>query len=264
MRTLLIFLTVVGAFTFTSANAEVCRQRIYFLPQSHDVKNIPNAALADSARRDVAKSQLKIVNFLDRFPQSPVFSEQATTTDLDSSQFTPAVLAQLKAMIDGVFPNGYTLNPENLNEEQVKKLVDNGGEVIQLMRGRLSTIHRVLEDKQTYDRIFGPTLQWFSAHPSGTPYPPEIARLVYGAREEEALKQIVKYFAANPRQYNAVIIFGSNHNFSFYPDVFPPQCILVPPEFQKNWEGRYRVGPEGFSPEVMRTGVLPKETEVSQ
>jgi hypothetical protein len=71
-----------------------------------------------------------------------------------------------------------TFTMPNLRVQHAKKwLIDNGGEVIQMMRGRLSTIHRVLEDKQTDDRIFGPIMQWFSSHPSGSPYPPEIARL---------------------------------------------------------------------------------------
>jgi hypothetical protein len=259
MRTVYKVLTVAGAIALSSAHAEVCKQRIFFLPQSHDVQNIPNAALAESDRREVAESQLKIVNYLERFPQRAVFSEQATTDDLDVSQFEPEMLAQLKSMISNVFPRGYNLDPKSLNEVQIKKLVDNGGEVIQMLRGRLSKIHRVLEDKETDDRIFEPILQWYSSHPKGSPYPPEIARLIYGAREEEALRQIVKHFAANPHEREAVIIFGTNHSFSFYPDIFPPQCIEVPQEFRPEWTGRFRVGPEGFSPEVMRSGVLPKD-----
>jgi hypothetical protein len=207
---------------------------------------------------EVADSQLKIIDYLDRFPQRPVFSEQATIEDLEDSQFTPETRKKLKAMIDGIFPQGYAYRPtQRLNETQVEKLVNNGGEVIQVMRGRLSKIHRVIEDKATDDRIFGPVLQWFSSHQRGTSYPTEIAKLIYGAREEEALKQIVKYFSANPKEHDAVIIFGKNHNFSFYPGIFPPECIVVPPEFRTDWQGRFRVGPEGFSSEVMRTGFLP-------
>lgn len=167
-------------------------------------------------------------------------------------------------MIAGVFPRGYDIDLQTLNEAQVKKLVDNGGEFIQMMRGHLSTIHRVLQDKQTADRIFSPINQWFSSHPSRSPYPPEIARLIYGAREEEALKQVVKYFASNPQERDAVLIFGSNHNFTFYTEIFPPKCIVVPPEFRNARGGQFRVGPEGFSPEVMRSGILPKGSDAAR
>lgn len=257
MGTLFKILTVAGIFSFVCpAGAQVCQQRIYFLPQTHDVQNIPNVVLPIEAYVEVAESQLKIVNYLDRFPRRPVFSEQASTASFDVSQFTPKVRAGLETMIRGVFPAGYDLDPRSLNEAQAKKLVDNGGEFIQMMRGRLSTIHRVLEDKQTGEEIFAPILEWYSAHPKRTPYPPEIARLVYGEREREALKQVVKYFAANPKEHEAVLIFGKNHNFSFYPDIFPPQCVVVPSEFQEDWDGQFRAGPEGFPPQEMRTDAL--------
>lgn len=78
-------LILMGFFTCTALNAEEdCKHKIFFLPQSHDVQNIPNAGLANSARQEVAASQLKIVNYLDRFPQRPVFSEQATTKSMTS------------------------------------------------------------------------------------------------------------------------------------------------------------------------------------
>ena len=257
MLNLIKVLTTLAAFALSPARAQVCAHRIYFLPQSHAPNGIANADLTPSDRLEVAQSQLQIANFLDRFPQLDVFSEQATTEDMSVDQLDAETIIKLKQMMNTTFPRGLNIDPKTLNAEQIQKLVDNGGETIQMMRGRLETIHRVLQDQATDDRIFKPVLNFFATHPKGSAYPPHIARAIYGEREREALNQIRSFLAAHPERRDVALLFGKHHNFSFYRDLFPPECIVVPPEFRAEWTGQYRVGPEGFSPEVMRTGVLP-------
>jgi len=70
--------------------------------------------------------------------------------------------------------------------------------------------------------------------------------LVYKEREVEALRSVNEYFEANPNKFQAIILYGTNHSFDFYSDIFPKECISVPTEFQDVWKGRMRDGPHGF------------------
>ena len=117
-----------------------------------------------------------------------------------------------------------------------------------MTRGKLTMIHRVLENEVVSNQIFAPIEEWFKTNPpTNVEYPPEVGQFVYGEREKQALLQINKYFLENPNQRNVILIYGSKHNFNFYPEIFKPSCILIPPEFQQDWRGRFREGPNGFS-----------------
>ena len=123
-----------------------------------------------------------------------------------------------------------------------------------MIRGRTRVLHRVVEDEKSLNEIFDPIKRWFNTKPPpSVAYPPEIGRLVYGARERAALSQVQKYFAANNSQRDVILIYGSNHSFNFYPEEFPPECVIIPTEFRTDWGGRFRSGPEGFPAPSSRT-----------
>lgn len=56
--------------------------------------------------------------------------------------------------------------------------------------------------------------------------------IVYRYREEEALKAIIHWFSENPKEREAILVFGSGHSFDKYQDIFPAQCIQTPDEFK--------------------------------
>jgi hypothetical protein len=238
---------VLTSFAFAEAQANECKHRIIFLPQSHAADELTGAQTSEVQNNEVAASQLKVASYIERFPQVPVFSEQAADQDYSWDMVPADKRAALRSTFNQIFPRGLPESPYNLTDVQKQKLVDNGGDFVQLIRGRVSVLHRVVENREDLDAIFNPIKRWFSTHPSQVvSYPPEIGSLVYGAREKAALAQIQNYFSKNTTQRDAILIYGSNHSFKFYPDQFPPECIVIPPEFQNDWNGRFRAGPEGF------------------
>lgn len=238
---------MLTSFAFANAQANECKRRIIFLPQSHAADELTGAQTSEVKNSEVAASQLKVASYIERFPQIPVFSEQAADKDYSWDMVPADKRAELRSTFNQVFPAGLPGSPHALTDSQKQKLVNNGGDFVQLIRGRVSVLHRVVENRADLDAIFNPIKSWFSTHSShSVSYPPEIGSLVYGAREKAALTQIQNYFSKNTSQRDAILIYGSNHSFRFYPDQFPPECIVIPPEFQNDWKGRFRAGPEGF------------------
>lgn len=247
IRTLSV-LCLTFSLAASIANAEDCKHRIVFLPQTHAADELTGAQTSEEQNNRVAASQLKVASYIERFPQLPVFSEQAAAQDFSWEMVPQDKRTALRSMFNQIFPQGLPDSPYKLTEIQKQKLINNGGDFVQLIRGRTRVLHRVVENQQELDRIFDPIKAWFKTHPSrDVSYPPEIGSLVYGAREKAALSQVQKYFSQNPNQRDVILIYGSNHSFRFYPEDFPPQCIVIPPEFQSDWNGRLRSGPEGFS-----------------
>ncbi len=226
--------------------SQVCRNQIYFLPEYYEVPDIPKSAMTYAEHLQVAKSELKVLNFLERYADRPVFSEKVSYRDYHVDQLSAEKFSQLKHSLDSIFPDGFQFHSGSLNRQQVQALSEYGAEFIQLFSGNLTTIHRVIADKETDLKIFGPILKWSEAHKDESEYPLEIGNLIYGEREKEALRQIVSFFNTHPHEYEAVLIFETNHNFWFYPEIFPPECITVPGEFKTDWSGQYRRGPAGF------------------
>ena len=230
-----------------SVHAGECKHRIVFLPQTHAADKLTGAQTSEDQNNQVAASQLKIANYIERFPQVPVFSEQAESRDFSWEMLPQDKRAALRSYFNQIFPQGLPENPYRLTDIQKQKLINNGGDFVQLIRGRVSFLHRVVENEEALNKIFDPIKSWFNTHPARyVAYPPEIASLVYGARERAALSQVRNYFSQNPTQKDVVLIYGSNHNFTFYSEDFHSECIVIPPEFQSDWNGRFRSGPEGF------------------
>lgn len=245
---------LIGVFQFISvARADECRHRIIFYPQTHATDKLHGAQRSESQQQKIAASQLKVANFIEGLPDVPVFTEQAGHQDFSLDTLSKDKVIALKQFFDQVFPNGLPNDSSMLSDIQRQKLVNNGGDFVQLIRGRTKILHRVAENKESIDEIFVPIKRWFETHPSrDASYPPEIGALVYGAREKAALLQIQNYFSKNPRQKDVILIYGSNHNFNFYPDQFPPQCITIPSDFQPDWGGQFRSGPQGFPSPVQK------------
>jgi hypothetical protein len=140
-----------------------------------------------------------------------------------------------------VFPDGLPNDCNKMTDLQKIKMVGNGADFIELMRQKITVIHRVVEDDQAQEQLFAPVKKWFSLHPGAMQaYSSEIASVIFDEREKLALQQINSYFAANPQQQDVILMYGSDHNFSLYPNLFPPQCVLVPFDFQKDWLGQSR------------------------
>ena len=248
MKSVFTLTLILSGNASFAVDAKECGQRAIFLPQTHAADELTGAQTTTEKNNQVAASQLKIANYIERFPNVPVFSEQAAAKDFSITTIPQDKRVALRQMYDQqIFPRGLPEKVESLNAVQKQKLIDNGGEFIQVIRGRTQTLHRVVEDEKALNDIFDPIKRWFdNKPPTNLPYPPEIGRLVYGARERGALSQLKKYFAANSSQKDFIIILGSNHNFSFYGDEFPPECVIIPEEFRSDWGGRLRSGPEGF------------------
>ncbi|PIS10675.1 MAG: hypothetical protein COT73_08080 [Bdellovibrio sp. CG10_big_fil_rev_8_21_14_0_10_47_8] len=242
------FLTIVSVVgSFHVAEAQQCAHRIFFLPQTHEA-DVMAGPQSDSANLDVvATSQLKVADFISRFPGVPVFSEQAAEKDYVWAGFPVEKRMALMQMTNSVFPAGLPSNPNLLSHAQKEKLKGNGGDFVEMMRGQLPVIHKVLASPEVKQQIMAPIQQWFQYNPGNNNYPANIGYLVYGAREIQALGQVSSFFKSNPGQRDAILIFGSNHNFNFYANHFPPECIIIPPEFRQDWSGRWRTGPEGFA-----------------
>lgn len=230
----------------SAAGAQECDHRVIFLPQTHPADEMTGVEMSESQNNLVAASQLKIARYIEQSPGIAVFSEQMSAKDLSLDLVPPDRAAALRALFDEIFPDGLPDNPYLLSDAQRKKLIDNGGDSVQLIRGKVDVLHRVVENKDDLDAIFNPIKNWFAANPGSGNYPAEIGSLVYGARERAALGQIQSYFSQNPDEQDAILIFGANHSFTFYPEQFPPECVVVPAEFQADWLGRRRSGPEGF------------------
>lgn len=256
-RYFLIFLLIQPALSFAD-----CNHKIIFLPKSHAIDSMTALDSTQEIDNQVASSQFKIANFIEnKFPKTPIFTEQASANDFSLEQIPSDKREALKKYYLTIFPTGLPEKFSDLNDIQKKKLVDNGGEFVQLIRGKAQQLHRVIEDKSELESIFGPIQEWFKSNPSrDKSYPPEIAEHVYGKREQAALNQVNKFFQTHPDEHYVILIFGSNHNFNFYPEQFPSSCISIPSEFQDDWKGRYRVGPEGFSQTKTNTDITPENS----
>lgn len=245
-------LTAVSAFwPMAQASAAQCKQRITFLPQTHAVDAMTGITDGNLRLDDVAGSQLKIAQYLERFPRRPVFTEQLTEFDVNFSEAPSEERARLRDLMNTIFPYGLPQSAALLNQKQKEKLRDNGGEFIQMMRGQLQVLHKVVANKVELERLMSPIRDWFKTSPDLTrEYPLKIRKLMWEAREKAALVEIKRYFERNPSDRDVILIYGANHSFDFYADVFPPECIRVPSEFQGDWNGRFRTSPTSFADET--------------
>lgn len=253
-----LFFFLAISLSISAVIAKECRHRIIFLPQFHSSDYEKKKLLTNEQKRLILDSQFRIAKYIEKHPNIPIFSEQTANNDFSLNRLAVADQNLLKKYYHQIFPNGLPQNFGFLNDLQKQKLFNYGGDFVQVILGHVQILHKVIDNEKEKNEIYGPIQKWLdSSHSSTDSYPPEIGRLAYGARERAALLQAKKYFSANQNQKNAIMIFGLNHNFGFYQDIFPPECVIIPNEFKDDWYGRMRSGPEGF-PHSTLPNSLPK------
>lgn len=234
---LIIIVSACVAFGEVEFN---CPQRIIFLPQYHNLDKNFAKTLEPHELETIARSQFRIAKFIEANNQLPVFSEQATR-DFVWAELPIPTRARLMSTMDMITPNGLPNRYEELDAEQKNKLIIEGGEFVQFMRGKVPVIHKTIESEEVFQKLYEPIRAWFQKNPGNMQsYSPEIKSIIYTQRERLALEQVQKYFDRNPQASEVILIYGANHNFNFYSDIFNPNCITVPRDFQKSWLGKSR------------------------
>lgn len=194
----------------------------------------------------------------------PVFSEQVSTDQ--TVQTVSPDFKKAAAQIKSMFPNGLPQNFDGLTDDQKNIIARAGGDAISFILRNTDMLHRVVENNQIEDQLIGKVSTWAQSNPDATTPPPEIVNTIFNVRENLALDQINNYIKANPSQRDVVLIYGSDHYYSFrtHSDKFPGQCILVPFEFQSaitspysqygtsNGYGSYPAGNDGQSTGAVR------------
>lgn len=209
-----------------------CKNRILLLPQTHP--NILGGSLQIAPENfdKTARSQFAIAKFLEKSIGIPVFSEQVS-----SDQKVETVSSEFKetaAKIKSMFPDGLPENFETLTYEQQTVIARAGGDAISFILRNTDMLHRVVENDQIQNQLMSQVSNYAQKNPYVTIPSPEIINIIFNVRENLALEQINKYIQSNPLQRDVILIYGSDHSYSFqtHPDKFPSQCILIPNEFQ--------------------------------
>ncbi len=140
-----------------------------------------------------------------------------------------------------MFPNGLPQKFDSLTEEQKTVIARAGGDAISFILRNTDMLHRVVENDQIEDQLIGKISTWAQKNPYATTPPPDIENTIFNVRENLALDQINNYIKANPSPRDVILIYGSDHSYSFrsHSDKFPAQCILVPYEFQSAMTSPY-------------------------
>ena len=241
-----------------------CKHRILLLPQTHATVLGGSLQVAPENADKTARSQFAIAKYLEQHKDIPVFSEQVST-DQTVQTVTPD-FKRAAAQIKSMFPNGLPQNFDGLSEEQKSIIARAGGDAISFILRNTDSLRRVVENDQIQDQLTGKVSDWAQKNPYAVTPTPEIANIIFNVREKMALDQINTYLKANPAQRDVVLIYGSDHYYSFrtHSDKFPAQCILVPYEFQSavtspygqygsgNGYGSYPAGNNGQSTGAVR------------
>lgn len=224
---LLLFNTLAHAQSVSD-----CKHRILLLPQTHATVLGGSLQVAPENADKTARSQFAIAKYLEQHKDMPVFSEQVSTDQ--TVQTVSPDFKKAAARIKSMFPNGLPQNFDGLTEDQKNIIARAGGDAISFILRNTDMLHRVVENDQIEDQLIGKVSAWAQANPYATTPPPEIVNTIFNVRENMALDQINNYIKANPSQRDIVLIYGSDHSYSFrtHSDKFPAQCILIPYEFQ--------------------------------
>jgi hypothetical protein len=226
--------------------ASDCKHRILLLPQTHPTVLSGSLKIAPENFDETARSQFSIAKYLEQHKDLPVFSEQVSsdkTLQTVSPDFRK-VAAQIKSM----FPNGLPSNFDELTDDQKNVISRAGGDAISFILRNTDMLHRVVENDQIEYQLIGKVSGWAQKNPEATTAPPEIVNIIFNVRENMALDQINNYIKSHPNQRDVVLIYGSDHYYSFlsHPDKFAAQCVLVPFEFQSEIASPYGSGQGGY------------------
>ena len=209
-----------------------CQHQIFLLPQTHATVLGGSLEVTPENFDKTARSQFAIAKYLEKNKTLPVFSEQISTDQ--TVETVSAEFKQAAAQIKTMFAKGLPVTFEELTEEQKNTIARAGGDAISFILRNTDKLHRVVENDQIQDELIGQVSAWAKNNAYATYPSPEISNIIFNVREKMALDQINNYIKNNPTQRDIVLIYGSAHFFSFqtHTDKFPPQCILVPDEFQ--------------------------------
>jgi len=227
--------------------ASDCKHRILLLPQTHPTVLSGSLQVLPENFDKTARSQFAIAKYLEQHKNLPIFSEQISsdkTLQTVSPDFRK-VAAQIKSM----FPNGLPEKFDGLTDTQKNVISRAGGDAISFILRNTDMLHRVVENDQIEVQLIGKVSDWVQKNPYSTTPPPEIENIIFNLREKMALDQINNYIKSHPNQRDVVLIYGSDHYYSFltHPDKFAPQCILVPFEFQSAITSPYGSGQGSYN-----------------
>lgn len=197
---------------------------------------------------EIAKSQFKIARYVGNNSDLPVFSEQVDT-DISVTTLSGSRLASISKEYETLFGKDIPETYEALTPIQKQKLVRAGGELTQFMLRKISNLYKVVPDARTQDDLFLSISEQLKKLKTGTvEFGSPLYQLVFDRREILALAEINRYFQTNPSKRDVVLVYGSIHDFSRHPGHFPPECILIPYEFQKDHKGASAGHPPGSAP----------------
>jgi hypothetical protein len=228
---------ILGTTSNAVAGQSGCNHRILFLPQVHQSVVGDSPGVNAGSLEHVAQSQFKIAKFIERNSALPVFSEQVDTS-FSTRGVSAIQLSQVNQEYSNLFPQGLPDKYDDLTQDQKQKLAVAGGELTQLMLGKIDTLNKVVPNRVIQDRIFSQISEHFKRHPNdGVKFDSVIYQLIFDKREMLALSEINHYFEQNAGQRDVILVYGSLHDFSRFPKLFPPECILIPFDFQKDHKG---------------------------
>lgn len=235
-----LFLAIFFSLFFQKTHAIECKHQIIFLPQTHapDIKLFKKSR-TNFDRNEVISSQYSIAKYIDENSQIPVFSEGASAAkNLIWKDLTEKQKVEIRDFARQVLPNGLpdSIHTANESEKSIFYKVDAAS--LEFIKEKIPAVYRVISPED-YEKVFGEIKKWLQRNP-GKPWTPEIKKFVHDQRERLALAEIRKFFYDHPEQRDIILIFGSNHNFSIYPDLFDPSCVVVPYQFQALWIGKFR------------------------
>lgn len=242
-----VFLFIGNLLMVNFVEAAQCDRRIIFLPQTHAIDRETSGSTAKDEPLKVAASQLAIAKYIDTNPELPVFSEQTVSQTVVWKDLPEQVKTKARNIAKLNFADGLPDSIDEATAAQISQLNDIDAASLELIREKIPAIYPVISP-QDKDQVFDPIKKWTRANPD-KPWPPEIVKLVRDKRERLALQEILKFFKSHPHRRDVLLTFGSNHNFSIYPDLFDPACVFVPYEFHRVWYGKFRGG-YGISPAI--------------
>lgn len=226
-----VLVVLCGGVVRAETPGRECPKTITFLSQMsvHSMVRDVDAPTVEQ----IAKSQFRIARYLSKHQNVPVFSEQIFEdirySDLRGQMRVAANQAKQ------VFPNGIPRFFEDLNAIQKRYLVVAGGDGVMLLTGRIRTLHRVVPDEATHDLIAA-EIKRQTERTTDSQISNEqleaINSIIYDlattVREHLALTEINRYFAQNPRENSAILIFSHTHDFREHGKLFPAKCIETP------------------------------------
>jgi len=152
----------------------------------------------------VALSQFMISHHLDKLSDLPVFSDSIeqdlTLEDVGADSENDRVEKYIET-----FPNGVPELFGQLTVPQKEVLIEEGGAMIALLSGRLTTLYTAINGSE-HEKAFD--------------------------HEREALNGINAYFTLYPEVKTVVLVLGARFDLTRHWDQFNPECIETPAEIK--------------------------------